>query len=536
MSRESDLRINFQTDAEERELVRQICDYLKESYSIDEISCDDSGISINVWNSEHYYLADVMPVIIRIIATVFSDRKIEAEGTGTYSVVDDIHEYSASFNPESNLIFCSWLNCCRGLNVDNGTKYCALGAGLPASETKKIKEYSHNKGYTQLAEIIDERSSVPALQTSLSKVTWHRYDDDALVAFLRSKKNLHIPNELDKVYGFEDCSRIETVTFGNAVKSICDNAFRNCKSLREATIPNTIEYLGDGAFANCGALERVEIACDLDTLPPKLLLNCESLKELIITGKVKNIAKTFQGLHKLETVVLPEGLEKLGAEAFADCTSLEEISLPSTLKTVADNAFNGCKKLNLEIPAGVQTVSPIEVQDDLLIKAITCIQNEKEAADFLSFLGKTTSGNGLNSFKNYKKLITKYEAEPWYIEYCRKVELARTSGASWLEQDEIRKQFFKMTFNEYAQPFYRMFIEANDYEQAKKLAKEFFAEAEIQKINTLLTGFFMLESGYKAKEVSSTLGISNSLLSKINLHVQYGDEEITVMKRLKEIC
>lgn len=532
MSRESDLRISLQTAAEERELVQQVCDYLKGSFSIDEISCDDSGISINVWNSEHYYLADVMPVITRIIATIFPDRKIEAEGTGTYSVVDDIHEYSASYNPESKLILCSRHNYCRGLNEDYGTKYCALGAGLPASEAREIKEYSHKKGYTQLAEIVDERSSVPALQTSLSKVTWHSYDKDALVTFLRSKKDLHIPNELDKVCGFEDCSRIETVTFGNAVKSIWDNAFRNCKSLRDVTIPNTVEYLGDGAFAGCAALVRVEIACDIDTLPPKLFLNCESLKEVIITGKVKNIAKTFQGLHKLEIVVLPEGLEKLGAEAFADCTSLEKINLPSTLKALADNAFNGCSNLNLDVPSGVQIVSPFEVQDDTLIKAVTCIQTKKEATVFIDFLGNE---NALNSCKQYKKLEKQYEAEPWYAEYVQQRSQLMKEHKWYSMSQEERDKLLKTTFFDYAN--LQLFVDANDYDHAKKLVEEFFSEKEIQKINKILTACFMFDSGYKMKEISSTLGVSSSILTIISRNLQYGNEEDrTVICRLKDLC
>ena len=102
MSRESDLRVSFPVADSEKELINQLCGYLKENFSIDEVSCDENGISINVWNSEHYYLADVMPLISRIIATIFPDRDGAAEGTGTYSVVDDIHDYSANYNHECN--------------------------------------------------------------------------------------------------------------------------------------------------------------------------------------------------------------------------------------------------------------------------------------------------------------------------------------------------------------------------------------------------------------------------------------------------
>lgn len=53
----------------------------------------------------------------------------------------------------------------------------------------------------------------------------------------------------------------------------------------------------------------------------------------------------FIGESTITKVILPEGIEKIGAYAFANLTGLEEIVLPSTLESIEYGAFYGCNKL-----------------------------------------------------------------------------------------------------------------------------------------------------------------------------------------------
>lgn len=524
MSRESNLIVSFAISDSEIELVNQVCGTINGLYSFDKIIAEENGISIFVWNSEHYYLAEVMPHIVGTIAAFFPDRHIDASGTGTNTVMDDTHEYGADYCQESRIIVCRWHHYCGGMNKNYGTQYCALGPGITASDFNELNRSAKAQGYNLAFDALSKISADPALQTSAGKICWCGEDSEAICAYLSTQRDVCIPNYLNNCFmEFSASSQIETVSFGDAIESIGKYAFRGCKSLREVKIPNNIKYISDEAFANCTALEKVKIECDIDTLPPKLFLNCDSLKEVIISGKMKSITKTFQNLKKLETVVLPEGLAKLGPEAFANCPLLVNINLPQSIKTIAENAFTGCERLNLDIPAGVQVVSPFEVQDDLLIKAIMCIQTADEARDFFDFAGK----GKLNSFKTYDKLIMKYESEPWYIEYQKK--LREENNIALL--NEIKKQYCKMSRDEYLHEFFQQFVDANEYEQAKKLVKESFSEKEIQKLNKALTAYFMFASGYKYKEISSTLDISSSLVNTISRSFQYGGEESNVILR-----
>ena len=53
----------------------------------------------------------------------------------------------------------------------------------------------------------------------------------------------------------------------------------------------------------------------------------------------------FVGDNTITSIVIPEGVETIGAFAFANLTALTEITLPSTLKMIDQGAFYGCTKL-----------------------------------------------------------------------------------------------------------------------------------------------------------------------------------------------
>lgn len=53
----------------------------------------------------------------------------------------------------------------------------------------------------------------------------------------------------------------------------------------------------------------------------------------------------------IETIILPEGITKIGMSAFARCESLVNIDIPDTVKTIEMDAFFGCLKLsNIKLP------------------------------------------------------------------------------------------------------------------------------------------------------------------------------------------
>ena len=87
----------------------------------------------------------------------------------------------------------------------------------------------------------------------------------------------------------------------------------------------SLREIGNFAFANFEYIPKTEEELAFD--------DAETSKQWYI------------GESTITKVVLPEGVEKIGAYAFANLTGLEEIVLPSTLEAIEYGAFYGCTSL-----------------------------------------------------------------------------------------------------------------------------------------------------------------------------------------------
>lgn len=73
---------------------------------------------------------------------------------------------------------------------------------------------------------------------------------------------------------------------------------------------------------------------------------------LLLPADTRTIqAQAFYRTAELDTAVLPEGLETIGAKAFAE-SSLTGVNLPASLTSIAADAFDGCTGLQMTVIAG----------------------------------------------------------------------------------------------------------------------------------------------------------------------------------------
>ena len=86
-----------------------------------------------------------------------------------------------------------------------------------------------------------------------------------------------------------------------------------------------VTEIGNFAFANFDYIEKTPEELEFD--------DTETSKQWYI------------GDNTITKVIIPEGVEKIGAYAFANLTALEEIVLPSTMNAIEYGAFYGCTSL-----------------------------------------------------------------------------------------------------------------------------------------------------------------------------------------------
>ena len=119
----------------------------------------------------------------------------------------------------------------------------------------------------------------------------------------------------DSIFGFAD---FISITLGNSLKSISDEAFWQCPNLASITIPDSVLSIGGEAFYDCGELKEVTLGSGVT--------------------RIENYA--FESCIKLDTINIPEGVTYIGENAFRDCESLATIKLPDTITYISKNTFS----------------------------------------------------------------------------------------------------------------------------------------------------------------------------------------------------
>lgn len=112
------------------------------------------------------------------------------------------------------------------------------------------------------------------------------------------------------------------------------------------------------SFKENRIIESVTLPNIIEKIDEDMFHGCTSLEYAYIPGSVKTIGeRAFKDCIKLKTVVLNEGLEIIAYEAFAACYSLSSINLPESLLRIRGHAFDTCTSLTeITLPENLTTM------------------------------------------------------------------------------------------------------------------------------------------------------------------------------------
>ena len=164
--------------------------------------------------------------------------------------------------------------------------------------------------------------------------------------------------ETDAFYG---CTKLGSVNLEEGLTSIGLRAFYNCK-LTEITIPSTVTSIGNAAFKENPTTTIVwkPANCSIgsDDSAPFYSTNSQVTSFTFADGVEVVPAYICKNMNKIDTIVLPASVSRLGQNAFMYCTNLKSINLPATQKTLPVSFLEGCTSLeSIELPATLTTVS-----------------------------------------------------------------------------------------------------------------------------------------------------------------------------------
>ncbi len=144
-----------------------------------------------------------------------------------------------------------------------------------------------------------------------------------------SVKHLKINSENIGFRAF-DSGRIETIVFGDNVKTIGYEAF----------------YLN--------RLTRLELGKNITSIDYNAFSD-NDIEIIIFNNKLENIGTRAFGSNNITSLIIPEGVKSIGDSAFS-YNQISTLSLPNTLLTIGKEAFIGSQLTSLIIPNNVTSI------------------------------------------------------------------------------------------------------------------------------------------------------------------------------------
>lgn len=215
-------------------------------------------------------------------------------------------------------------------------------------------------------------------------------------------------------------SELEEIIIPEGIEKLGKNTFAGNDKLKSITLPSTLTDIGDGAFSGTG-IEYLEIPSGVKEINSNLgnkghsIAYMEELRTLVLNDGLEkigfaaftslrsletiNIPSTvtemgygvFSGLRNLKNVTLENGLSVMGEKTFENCSSIEQIIIPNTVKTIPDNLFTGADSLKLiALPEEVDSIGGNDLfscgnnSDELKIIMPITVKEWRKGAAFCS--------------------------------------------------------------------------------------------------------------------------------------------------------
>ncbi len=183
-------------------------------------------------------------------------------------------------------------------------------------------------------------------------------------------------------YSFVSCIGFTKVILPESVTKIGVASFRDMTGLQDVYYAGTAEqWKNINIESDNSPLTSANIHCNENVASgacgDKLAWNLNSAGKLTISGTgamwdyewCQNGDAVYTsapwGNLNVTSLVLEEGITRIGSCAFLDCATIEgKLNLPSTLREIGDTAFSGCYGLygTLNIPSGVKEIGECAFQ------------------------------------------------------------------------------------------------------------------------------------------------------------------------------
>ena len=241
------------------------------------------------------------------------------------------------------------------------------------------------------------------------------YDEDDIspALLLYACSSTKIPNGVPVIQegAFEGCSIkeiyipedvIDFPDFGSSLERIIvsdkNNSFdsrENCNAIIETStntlvlgcsntrVPDSVVCIRGGAFAHCEKLNSVIIPQNVVRIGECAFSDTPALQEIIVDDfnryydsreKCNAIIETTNNIliAGCKTTIIPKTVNKIGRFAFRGCSTLESIVIPEGVKEIGEGAFGFCPALlEIHLPSSIVEIGSSVFENDPFEGCIT---------------------------------------------------------------------------------------------------------------------------------------------------------------------
>ena len=159
--------------------------------------------------------------------------------------------------------------------------------------------------------------------------------------------------------GYITLIHLRRIILPNGIKRIEDSAFSYVENLEDINIPSELQYIGPSAFEQCENLKADSLVFPegFEKLDRAVFASCTSLTgKVVLPSTIKEIGEAAFWRAKISSINFPEGLKKIGDAAFYGCR-LEKVHIPNSCQDLGIFAFQLNLKLKeMHLPDGIERI------------------------------------------------------------------------------------------------------------------------------------------------------------------------------------